>query len=472
VTLRADDAAVRAALDDLRSAVLPAPRSPFTLENPLPHQLGSRWPVTTAAVASVVAAATAASSFQAACCGTAPRTSAIDVAHVMALFASERVLRVNGAPLAAWDPLTGDYRARDGRWVRIHANFPHHRAAALTALGALGSAERAQLAAAVGTVDASDVEERVIAAGGCAAELRHESEWGNHPQGRAVSGLPLVIADDNATPSSTRVPMRDAGWPPLASVRVLDLSRVIAGPVAARALANFGANTLRVGAPDLAQVPQLWVDTGFGKGTVRADLTEPAGARRVRELAVSADVIIQAYRPGCLSRYGLDAQEVVEANPGVVYVNLSAWGAKGPWSSRRGFDSLVQMATGLAYPSGPAAGDGGRPEPLPLQALDHATGWLAAYAACAGLEHRVRYGRGTVVQVSLAQTARWLMRLPTSMSVGAVPPRIETYLDHSSSTFGQLLHVRPLQPWRGLALRMTPPTGLDDPVREWPRSGT
>lgn len=183
------------------------------------------------------------------------------------------------------------------------------------------------------------------------------------------------------------------------------------------------------------------------------------------ELAASADVIIQAYRPGSLAKYGLGPEQVLERNPGVVYVNLSAWGSSGPWSARRGFDSLVQMATGLAQAiEGDNVTD--RPRPLPLQVLDHATGWLAAYAAVAGLTRRLQKGGGSVMGVSLAQTAHWLMRLP-AVPKGQRASDARDYLAESRSAFGCVTHVRPLSPWLGVPLPMVPPTGLDDSVSWW-----
>ena len=394
-----------------------------------------------------------------------PARAAVDVAHAVASFASERLLRVAGTVLPGQDALTGDYRAGDGRWVRLHMNFAHHRDAALRAVGLPENSAADDLRAAVLAHRAADVESAVVFAGGCASVLRSRDEWLAEPQADAVANAPLLGVVALGPSKRTWAAARAAGDAPLAGVRVLDMTRVIAGPVATRALAALGATVVRVSAPELPQVPQLWVDTGFGKVSVDADLTTRPGADAVRRLAATADVVVQSYRPGALTGRGLGAAEVAGVNPGVVWADISAWGQTGPWASRRGFDSLVQMATGLACPEdGPT---GAAPEPLPVQALDHATGWLTAFAVVRALHRRGVDGGGWHVRASLAGTAQWLASLE-----GAPSPVVDPSggrCAEMDSEFGTLTYVTPPGAVGDWSLRYAgPPTppGTHPPV--WP----
>jgi crotonobetainyl-CoA:carnitine CoA-transferase CaiB-like acyl-CoA transferase len=328
---------------------------------------------------------------------------AIDPGHAYEAFRSERHTRVVGeSATPLWAPLSGDYRAEDG-WVRLHANYPHHADAIRSVLGP----EPAQ---AVARIPAVAVEDAVLAAGGAAAALRTRESW-LEAQGSWVRQEPLV-ALENLAPGA---PVPRAGDAPLSGVRVLDLTHVIAGPVCGRVLAAHGADVLHVTPPDWPVLLDAVRDTDFGKRQCVADLDG------VRELAASADVFVQSYRPGSL---GFSAEDL----PGTVVVSLSAYGHTGPWRGRRGFDSLVQMSTGIA------AGD--PPVPLPAQALDHGTGWLAAYGAMTALAR----GGAWHVRVSLARTAEWLHDL----GQGDPPPQVDPtpWLTETDSDFGRLRHLR------------------------------
>jgi crotonobetainyl-CoA:carnitine CoA-transferase CaiB-like acyl-CoA transferase len=417
--------------------------------------LTSPYRVDAAAAATVAAATLAAGRLWQVRGGPAPRAR-VDVRHAAMAFRSERYLRVDGKPPAMWADLSGDYRTADG-WVRLHANYPAHREAIVRALGVPDDRER--VAAAVGDRAALDVEDAVVAAGGAAAALRPPGEWAAHPQGRAVAALPLVewerIGDSPASP----LPVAER---PLEGVRVLDLTRVIAGPVAGRTLAAYGADVLRVGAAHLALVAALVVDTGFGKRFCHLDLRTDPGRDALRDLVSAADVVVQAYRPGALEALGFGARECAALRPGLVYVSISAWGQAGPWRQRRGFDSLVQLATGLAW--GESA-----PVALPSQVLDHGTGWLAAMAAMEGLRRRHTVGGSWHARLSLARTARWLDGL--GRSPADPPAGAATYPDDLVSTldsdFGVLDFVRPPGELDGYAPRwVTPPRrpGADAPT--------
>ncbi|MFC4535888.1 CoA transferase [Sphaerisporangium dianthi] len=235
------------------------------------------------------------------------------------------------------------------------------------------------------------------------------------------------------------------GGRPLEGVRVLDLTRVIAGPVATRTLAAYGAEVLRVGAAHLPEVPGLVISTALGKRSCEIDLRTPEGAAAFRELVASADVVVQSYRPGALARLGFGPRELAAmradamgARRGLVCVDISAYGSRGPWAGRRGFDSLVQMACGIAHEQG----EGARPVPLPAQVLDHATGWLAALGAIAGLLRSEREGGSWHVELSLARTALWLDGLGRVDGMAAPEPRVGDLLEEMESSFGKLTYVR------------------------------
>lgn len=306
---------------------------------------------------------------------------------------------------AAWDSVAGDYATRDG-WIRLHTNAAHHRRAALDVLGC--AADRDEVAAAVSRWDARELEDGVVAAGGCAAELRSPQEWAAHPQGRAVAAEPLVDITSTGAGTAVATAWRPAPNRPLAGLRVLDLTRVLAGPVATRALAGLGAEVLRIDPPWWDE-ESLELDMTLGKRCARLDLRDPAARDQLERLLARADVLVHGYRPGALDRLGLDAVTREHLRPGLVEVSLSAYGHTGPWASRRGFDSLVQMSSGIAA-EGLLAGRAERPTPLPVQALDHATGWLMAAAVVAGLAARQRDGMGTRRRLSLARTAAELER--------------------------------------------------------------
>ncbi|MFI6810808.1 CoA transferase [Nonomuraea sp. NPDC050328] len=393
----------------------------------------------------------------------AGESAEVDVREALAAFLDERYFLIDGVAPELWAPLSGDYRTVDG-WVRLHCNFDHHREAVVEALGLMGGVERAEVEVACGSRTAIEVEEAVTAAGGCAAAQRSRAEWAAHPQ--AVAAMPLVglervaaaggaasggpasrrsasrgsvsrasASDGSASGGSasmgsasmgspsTDSPSTDSafggtafsglssgGWRagcgggrPLEGVRVLDLTRVIAGPVASRTLAAYGAKVLRVGAAHLPEVPGLVVSTAFGKRSTELDLRTGEGAEAFRRLVSSADIVVRGYRPGGLEWLGFGFEELARIRPGVVCVDISAYGRHGPWGGRRGFDSLVQMVTGIA--------GGSPPRPLPTQALDHATGYLAAFGAMAALLRRAEEGGSWRVEVALARVAQWLVEL-------------------------------------------------------------
>ncbi len=371
--------------------------------DPRPHVLRSPLDVSGCAVASVAACLTAAAELAHVRTGRRPEV-ALDTGHVAAAVLGEALLRdPNGQAIAGFAPLSRLWPAADG-WVRTHANYPWHRAALLDAFGLpdRGDAET-PLAEAIAALPALEVERRAYDAGGLAVAARTASEWCRSDGGGAVADVPLVTFDE----PGARVPLGAApGALPASGLRVLDLTRVIAGPVGTRMLAALGADVLRVDPPHRPELPLHAVDGVIGKASTALEATEDSGQRLLHALADQADVLVTGYRPGALRALGLEPEQVAERHPGTVVVTLSAWGTSGPWATRRGFDSLVQVASGIGWAT---SADGDRPGALPCQLLDHATGYLVAAGALAALAERARTGRIRHVRLSLARTARWLL---------------------------------------------------------------
>ncbi|MEZ0577331.1 CoA transferase [Nocardioides sp. MH1] len=359
------------------------------------------WPsafdVTGLAVASVSAASLAVADLAGA------SRVAVDSREACAAFHSERLFSPIGWELPPpWDPIAGDYPTADG-WIRLHTNYAHHRTAATAALGLGDDASRESVAAAVRERAADELEQAVVDAGGCAAALRDRAAWLQHPAGATAAALPLV--DLRATGARTRFePVPDR---PLDGLSVLDLTRVIAGPVCTRLLAAHGADVLRIDPPGFAEVPALLPVTTEGKRCAALDLSTPTGRETFLALLHDADVLVHGLRPGALDRLGLGADVLADRFPHLVTGQLSAYGTVGPWGGRRGFDSLVQMSAGIVAAESARAGGPGL-SALPAQALDHATGYLLAAGICRLLADATS---GTAT-AALAATAELLATAP------------------------------------------------------------
>jgi crotonobetainyl-CoA:carnitine CoA-transferase CaiB-like acyl-CoA transferase len=332
----------------------------------------------------------------------------VEMRRALAAFRSERYLRVNdGPPPALRDPVMGFYATRDGRWIQLHTNFPHHLAGILKVLGC--GNDRAAVAQAIRGWDGAVLDQTLADAGLCAALIRSPREWSALEQARAIANLPLfeIMRIGDAPPEPAG---RGGADRPLAGTRVLDLSRIIAGPVAGRALVQHGAQVLMINGPHLPNIAPLVIDNGRGKRSATLDLRDAAARDQLRGLVGDADVFLQAYRPGALAARGFAPEALAQVRPGIVYVSISAYGHTGPWAQRRGFDSLVQSASGIAWTEGRAA-HSDEPKHLPCQALDHATGYLAAFGAMVALARRATEGGSWHVRVSLAQAGRWLQSM-------------------------------------------------------------
>jgi len=312
---------------------------------------------------------------------------------------------------APWDPIAGDYEALDG-WIRLHTNAPHHRAAALAVLGV--PPDREAVARTVAASKAVELQDAVVRAGGCAATMHSLAEWRIHPQGAAVMAEPLVHIDHCADRSVSKW-LPDPSQP-LRGLRVLDLTRVLAGPVATRFLAAFGAHVLRIDPPEWDE-PAVVPDVTVGKRCARLDLRNLSDRAVFEQLLQGADVLVHGYRADALEAMGFGTDRRRELCPGLIDVSLNAYGWSGPWRNRRGFDSLVQMSSGIAD-EGMRQLARRRPTPLPVQALDHATGYLMAAAVIRGLTERLMSSRGQEARLSLARTAALLVDGPRSDAGG------------------------------------------------------
>ena len=420
--------------------------------------------------------------------GGAAQTVEVDQRRALAMFRSERHVRVDGQALPdPWSPIAGYYQAGDGRWIQLHTNFEHHRDGVLRVLECEDN--RAAVAAAIAQWNAAELDARLAQQGMCAALIRSPQEWAATEQAQAVAKLPLFDIERVAdAPPAAWAPAADAaapaggaatqaGYParPLSGVRLLDLSRVIAAPVAGRTLAQHGADVLAVSAAHLPNLPALVVDTGRGKRSTQLDLRDPAQQEQLRQLIREADIFLHAYRPGALAARGFSTEELQKLRPGLIEVQLCAYSHAGPWAERRGFDSLVQSASGIAWESALAAGvaqPDGQPGKLPCQALDHATGYLGALVAMVALQRRAHAGGGWRARVSLAQTGHWLQSLPRveggMQHPELTPEEIAPWMQAIPSSFGIVHAVAPVELMSATPPRFElPPAPLNAHPASW-----
>ncbi len=363
----------------------------------------------------------------------------VDMTH--AALECESWYSLDGQVLNPWDKFSGLYACSDG-WVRVHANFAHHRDGALKLLGlSADTAQRDDAQQALRGWKALDFEQAAAERGLVVAALRTFAEWDAHPQAQAVAAQPLLSLERLGDAPVAALPELRADQRPLTGLRVLDLTRIVAGPVAGRTLAALGADVMLVNSPHLPNI-DLIAETSRGKLSCHLDLRAADQRQRMDRLLSDAHVLVQGYRPGGLQALGYGPQELARKRPGIIVVSLSAYGEDGPWADRRGFDSLVQAATGFNLAEAEAAGEH-QPRPLPMQILDHATGYLMAFGASAAKVRQLQEGGSWLVRVSLAQTAHWLRGLGRVAAGFAVtPPDRQAYLQTYASGFGELVAVR------------------------------
>jgi crotonobetainyl-CoA:carnitine CoA-transferase CaiB-like acyl-CoA transferase len=398
---------------------------------------------------------------------------AVDLRQAVASLRSGHYLQMNGARVSTErNTVMGVYPAKNGRWSYIHANFPNHREAALKVLGVLE--DREAVRRAVANWDALELEEAIIAAKGAGGMVRSMAEWARHPQAAAIASLPLMEILKIGDSPPEQLPEGDR---PLSGIRVLDLTRVLAGPTAARTLAEHGADVLKITAPHLPNIGYQEYDTGHGKLSAHLDLRQKDDLETLRGLVREADVFSQGYRPGTLGNRGLAPEELAALRPGLVYISMCAFSHVGPWASRRGFDTVVQTVSGITTRQGelfPGASLG--PQFYPVSAIDYLTGYLMAFGAMVALARRAREGGSWLVRISLAQTGRWLVGqgevpetalndIPKEFS----PTEIDSWSIDSDTPVGRLRHLAPT-----VRLSETPPhwarpsvpLGYNQPV--WP----
>jgi crotonobetainyl-CoA:carnitine CoA-transferase CaiB-like acyl-CoA transferase len=405
--------------------------------------------------------------------GGQPQQVSVDLRQAVASLRSGHYLQVNGARVRGErNPVMGMYPAKHGRWSYIHANFPNHRAAALRVLGCEESREGVRQA--VANWDAQELEEAIIAAGGAGGMVRSMAEWATHPQAAAIASLPLmeIVKIGDSLPE----PLPE-GERPLSGIRVLDLTRVLAGPTCARTLAEHGADVLKISASHIAARDDQEYDTGHGKLSARLDLRQPHDLETLKNLLREGDVFSQGYRPGTLAARGLSPEALAAVRPGLVYVSLCAFSHKGPWASRRGFDTVVQNVSGITTRQGelfPGAEPG--PQFYPVSAIDYLTGYLMATGAMLALARRAREGGSWLVRISLAQTGKWLVdrgevaeESLEDVETELYPAEIERWSIESDTPVGRLRHLGPtvrLSETPPYWARPSAPLGYHDPV--WP----
>ncbi|SAK44564.1 CoA transferase [Caballeronia ptereochthonis] len=422
----------------------------------------SSFAVGTAAQATIGAAALAACELGAAR-GVARQRVSVDMTH--AAVECTGAFTVDGKEPETWGRFSGLYRCADG-YVRIHANFEHHQDGALRLLGLdPRTATREDAERALLSWRAIDYENAAAGQGLVVTMLRTFDEWDATPQAKAIAAQPLMTITRIGDAPPLALPPLSADARPLDGLRVLDFTRILAGPVGGRALAAFGADVMLVNAPHLPNIPAI-ADTSRGKRSALLDLRATSDRETLWRLIDEAHVFSQGYRPGGLASLGFGPDALAERRPGIVYTSLTAYGTEGPWAERRGFDSLVQTAMGFNAAEGEAAGEG-KPRALPMQTLDMASGFLMAFGAAAALWKQQREGGSWHVRISLAQTGQWLRGLGrVDGGLKTAKPDFAPYVERYESGYGELMAVRP-----SACLERTPtgyarpsvPPGASDP---------
>lgn len=373
---------------------------------------------------------------------------AVDVRQAAATLRSSRLMQVPDSD-GRWIPvqtpsmlhmwtITQPWLCKDGRWYLPHFNLPHLHDRVIGVLGCesnAGSVKRA-----VSRWNSCDLEDAVAAAGACGSIIRSNAEWLHHPQGKLLAECPIVRITKIG--ESDPMPFPEDGRP-LSGIRVLDLTRILAGPVAARTLAENGADVLMVTAEHLPQVPEHVMDTSHGKRSVFLDLRDTDDLEVLKRLIPSADVFSQGYRPGALEQFGLGPEDLADQRPGIVYLSISCYGLGGPFSNRGGWEQVAQCATGISL----ANGDG-RPRLLPASACDYVTGYSGAYGVLLALARRARTGGSYHVEVSLCRSGMYIhdqgqIEFPEP-DMGLTKAELDEIMTETDAGFGMVRHLNPV----------------------------
>ena len=419
----------------------------------------TQFKVATAGAASLGAMAIAMADIREAQTGKRP-SIAIDVRGATASLRSSKYVRVDGKGPAERTAVSGYYRAANERWNYFHCNHPPHQLALLKVLGV--PADKAKVAEASAKWDAFKLEDAVREAGGLAPAVRTRQEWDALPNTPALKGEPLV--DIRKIGDCPPVPLPDGnGERPLSGLRVLDLTRVLAGPTCARMLAEAGADVLKITCERHPDSPFHEWDTGYRKRKATLDIATPAGKEQFANLMKSCDVISQAYRPGALTNLGFGPEQAMKLRPGIIYASLNAFGHTGEWKMRRGFDTVVQAASGMAIVSGRS----GDPKMTPVSALDYITGYLFAFGVLVALKRRHEVGGSYAVNVSLARCQEWLVSMGlhdkgVADSAFEELPEIASWLTEVETPLGVLRRLRPVVQYSDESMNQ---------LVSWPSSG-
>ncbi|CAD7031087.1 acyl-CoA transferase [Pseudorhizobium endolithicum] len=405
-----------------------------------PKVLATPWPIAPMAAAALGAVGLAVSRILEIRTGRIAAVG-LDTRAAELAMASSSYLMLDGRPAKFRDPFTGFYPAADGKWVYLHGNFPHLRDALLDMLSVRNDPDAVR--SAVAARSASDIEVDAIRRGLCAARVRSREAWlGERARLDPAGGQPISLRRLAEAP---RKLLGSTPGGPLEGARMLDLSRVIAGPMAGRTMAEHGASVLRIASANLPSIPSLVIDTGFGKRSAFIDLDTAEGREQLQMLAHDADVYLDAYRPGSLGRRGFGLSDLTAINPELVSLSLSAFSEQGTWRLRRGYDSLVQATTGMAIDDASPA-----PALLPCQPLDYLSGYLAAFAAMVALIRRHETGGRWHAAISLAGTAEWMWRMRAELGDDSSYPErnpeqadAADLMDGFDTDFGHVAALRP-----------------------------
>ena len=407
------------------------------------------------------------------------QTAAIDARRAAATLRSASYLQRPGPDGAFETVVSEDHEAmrritqpwptKDGRWFLPHFGLPNLKQRVLGVLGCEPNPE--SVATAVAQWDALDLEAAIDEARACGAMVRSNAEWLDHAHGQALASKPIVeiikIADSDPEPFP-------AGDRPLSGIRTLDLTRILAGPIAARTLAEHGADVLMVTAEHLPQITEHVMDTCHGKRSCFLDLKTRDDAARLMGLVRGADVFSQGYRPGMLSGLGFGPEDLAIARPGIVYLSISCFGADGPFSHRAGWEQVAQTVTGICNEGGVD-----RPALLPAAACDYTTGYLGAYGVLLALARRAREGGSYHVRVSLCQSGMFIYRQgktefdePDMDLSGA---ELDALRIETTPAYGALRHLGPVLHLSETAphwVRPSPVLGADEPAWLGPEAAT
>jgi crotonobetainyl-CoA:carnitine CoA-transferase CaiB-like acyl-CoA transferase len=424
--------------------------------------LAAKFPIGEAAATALGACAAAAAHLHALRTGETQSVS-VDVTNAAASLISFGLQSVDGKVTrreAEGNPLVALYECGDGRWIHIHGAFPRLADPTLDVLQC--APDRDSIAAAVKKWDAQDLEDALAERRTCGAKVRTAAEWREHAQGVALAGVPRVelVRIGDAPPEPLK-----PGARPLEGVRVLDLTRMLAGPACGRLLAEHGADVLAITGRDLPNPLPFVIDTGHGKRTAFLELHDAGDAQRLRMLASKTDVFIQGYRTGAMARRGFAPEDLAALRPGIVYVSINCYGHEGPFVQRPGWEQLAQSVAGIAAVEG--AED--RPQLLPAAACDYTTGYLAALGTLAAIAKRSTEGGSWHVRASLARTAMWFDDLgPRCDPAGAsgLAPATESMLE-TQTGYGVVRHLGPVARLSATSARWdlpTAPLGSHEPV--------